>query len=268
MGAAFAIQVMTGKENNVKRLMEWAFARSEQAKSWVKEVHTLASSTQRVGKTGLGKEKKKPLLPGYVFIEMNYASDKSTAHLPAELWHLVKGIPGVIRQFTGAGQIIGSDIFEELSSKVESDQVEVFVPVAEQEGTVPEVVQAEKAVRQTLHEVNMTESPAQRAAAEEKLEEVLATEQELIHQKPQPEQGPIAEQLDVLKQKAQGQPHKVGLLAKAKSFLKNQKEVLQVPKTLFMRYWDVLMSDGVPDSFSVVQRLLDALARERDVSVE
>lgn len=270
MGAAFAIQVMTGKENNVKKLMEWAFARSEQAQNWVKAVHTLASSTQRLVKSGLGKVKEKPLLPGYVFIEMKYVSDANnqSAYLPAELWHLIKGIPGVIRQFTSAGQIIGADVFEELSDKVEAEQVEVVVPVTEQEGTVPEVVQAEKAMRQTLHEVNMTETPTQRAAAEERLEEVLSTEQELIHQEPQPEQGPIAEQLEVLKQEAQNQPNKVGLLAKAKSFLKNQKEVLQVPKTLFMRYWDVLMSDGIPDSVSVVQRLLDALARERDVSVE
>lgn len=266
MGAAFAIQVMTGKENNVKRLMEWAFARSEQAKSWVKAVHALTSSSQRVGKTGLGKVREKPLLPGYVFVEMNYASDKSTAHLPAELWHLVKGIPGVIRQFTGAGQIIGSDVFEELSSKVLVDQVEVAVPVTEQEGTVPEVVQAEKAVQQTLHEANMAETPVQRAAAEEKLVEVLAAEQALIHQEPKLEQGPIAEQLEVMKQEVQDQPNKVGLLEKVKSYLKNQKEVLNVPKSLFMRCWDALMSEGIPDAVSIVQRLLDALAR--DVIVE
>lgn len=252
MGAAFAIQVMTGREGNVKKLMDWAFGQNEQAMSWVKAVHTLASSTQRVVKGGLGKVKEKPLMPGYVFIEMNYASDANnqTAYLPAELWHLIKGIPGVIRQFTGAGQIIGADVFEELFGKVEEEQVEMVAPTVEKEGTVAEVVQAEKDVQQALHEVNMAETPAERIAAEEKLEEAITVEQKLIHQEPQAEQGPVAEQLNELKQHVSAT--KAGhILDKAKAFIKNQKEIVRLPKSLFFKYAGVLMNLTRPEALSI-----------------
>jgi len=136
MGAAFAIQVKTGREQSVKKLIEWAFERNEIAQRWVKAVHTFTQRTAKMlDDTGrLGKHTERPIIPGYIFIEMNYAVDDEnrTAYLPHQLWHLVKSVPGVLKLFANAGQIIGSETFQELFERIEpqiqNEQVEVTVP--------------------------------------------------------------------------------------------------------------------------------------------
>lgn len=266
MGAAFAVQVMTGKENNVKKLMDWAFGQNEQAQNWVKAVHTLASSTQRVIKSGLGKVKEKPLMPGYVFIEMNYSSDSNnqSAYLPADLWHLIKGIPGVIRQFTGAGQIIGAEVFEEMFGKVDEDLVEVAVPVVEKEGSDPKLVQAEKNVQCALHGVNTAHTPNEKKLAEEQLDQAVMAEEELLNRELQPERGPVAENLEELKQTVTA-TQASSILSKAKAFMKNQKEIIQLNKQLFLKYAGHLLFRDSSDPTSVstlIQTILQALKQE------
>lgn len=136
MGAAFAIQVKTGREQSVKKLVEWAFERNEIAQQWVKAVHTFTQRTAKMlDDTGrLGKQTERPVIPGYIFIEMNYAVDDEnrTAYLPHQLWHLVKSVPGVLKLFANAGQIIGAETFRELFDRLEpqiqNDQVEVAAP--------------------------------------------------------------------------------------------------------------------------------------------
>lgn len=60
MGAAFAIQVMTEKEGNVKKLMGWAFSKSKNAKKWIKAMHTFSQGTRRLLDGGeLGREIKR-----------------------------------------------------------------------------------------------------------------------------------------------------------------------------------------------------------------
>lgn len=168
MGAAFAIQVMTGKENNVKKLMEWAFARNESAQNWIKAVHTFTTTTRRLlGQGKLGKEIKRAIMPGYIFIEMNYSVDENncSAHLPVDVWHLIKSIPGVIKQFTGSGQVIGADEFQKmLGLEPEEQQVEIAVPVEETSAS-NEVDEVEKNMKNALHEVNMAKTKEERAQA-------------------------------------------------------------------------------------------------------
>lgn len=133
MGAAFAIQVKTGRETAIKKLVEWAFAQNEVAQKWVKAVHAFTKGTQRMldDDGRLGKRIEKPVIPGYIFIEMNYSVDDEnrTAYLPHQLWHLVKSVPGVLKLFANAGQIIGAETFRELFERLESceEQVEIAV---------------------------------------------------------------------------------------------------------------------------------------------
>lgn len=136
MRAAFAIQVKTGREHAVKKLVEWAFDRHETARKWVKAVHAFTQGTAKMlDENGrLGKRRERSLIPGYIFVEMNYFArdDNYTAYLPNELWHLVKSVPGVLKLFADAGQIIGAetfhDLFEKLEPKTSEDQVEVTTP--------------------------------------------------------------------------------------------------------------------------------------------
>lgn len=86
MGSAFAVQAMTGKENKVKALLEW-FAHNENAQKWIKDVHTFTQGARRLlGKDDMGERIERPVI-------------RSFSYLPANLWHLVKKLNDVLRNF-------------------------------------------------------------------------------------------------------------------------------------------------------------------------
>ncbi|GGG15359.1 MULTISPECIES: transcription termination/antitermination NusG family protein [Paenibacillus] len=228
MGAAFAIQVMTGKENNVKKLMEWAFARNESAQNWIKAVHTFTTTTRRLlGQGKLGKEIKRAIMPGYIFIEMNYSVDENncSAHLPVDVWHLIKSIPGVIKQFTGSGQVIGADEFQKmLGLEPEEQQVEIAVPVEETSAS-NEVDEVEKNMKNALHEVNMAKTKEERAQALKALD--IAEQQmnvlvEKVYEEPV---GVVAKELSGIQQL------KNRMAERVRAFVRNNKEIVSFPRT-------------------------------------
>lgn len=202
MGAAFAIQVKTGMEGNVKKLMEWAFERNTNAQKWIKGVHTFSNGTRKLKKDGnLGKLIEKAAMPGYLFIEMNYSQDEynNTAYLPADLWHLIKSVPGVLRQFTKAGELIGVEQFDELLQKLTvEEQVEAAVPVVENE------VQ----VKEALHTYNMAISSEEKIEAEIMIDELI-------------NQPSVVEQVEAIQDRVI-------------AFMKRQTEVVRVPMSLFV----------------------------------
>lgn len=172
MGAAFAIQVMTGREQDVVKMMNYVLERNTTAQKWVKGIHAFVEKTCRLLKSGkLGKVVERPVMPGYIFLEMDYEVDEynTSAHLPAEVWHLVKSIPGVLKQFTRAGQVIGAEEFGRMLGVEREEEVEVVVPVEEQvsEEVELELEEAEQQLSEALHEANMVSAPADRAKAEQ-----------------------------------------------------------------------------------------------------
>ncbi|GIO42316.1 transcription termination/antitermination NusG family protein [Paenibacillus apis] len=231
MGAAFAIQVMTGKENNVKKLMDWAFARNESAQNWIKTVHTFTTTTRRLlGQGKLGKEIKRAIMPGYIFIEMNYSVDDNncSAHLPAEVWHLIKSIPGVLKQFTGSGQVIGADEFQKmLGLEPEEQLIEIAVPIEEASGSEEEKVQVdevEKNMKSALHEVNMAKTSKERVQALKALD--LAEQQmnvlvEKVYEEPV---GVVAKELSGIQQL------KNRIAERVRAFVRNSKEIVSFPR--------------------------------------
>lgn len=233
MGAAFAIQVMTGKENNVKKLMDWAFARNESAQNWIKTVHTFTTTTRRLlGQGKLGKEIKRAIMPGYIFIEMNYSVDDNncTAHLPADVWHLIKNIPGVLKQFTGSGQIIGAEEFQKmLGLEPDEQQVEIAVPVVEETSVSTETVQVnevEKNMKHALHDVNMAKTSEERAQAQQALEIAEQQMNELVGKVYEEPVGVVAKELSGIQQKLKDR-----MAEKVRAFVRNSKEIVSFPKT-------------------------------------
>lgn len=204
MGAAFAIQVFTGRESNVKKMLDWTIQRSEVAKAWIKEVHTFTQGTQKLLESGkLGKRVERAALPGYIFIEMNYrqGDNNTSAYIPAELWHLIKSIPGVLRQFTRAGQIIGADSFESLIERlVGEDQVEASIEIANND----------EEMATAIHAYNVASTP-EKQEAESKIVQLESAQT-------------ISEQVGDLKTKA---------AERIKTFIKRQKEVVRFPISLF-----------------------------------
>jgi len=167
MGAAFAVQVMTGRESAVKKLLEWAFERNDNARKWVKAVHAFTQGTVKLLDGKLGKRLERPVIPGYIFVEMNYKADdhNNTAHLPAEIWHLIRRVPGVLKLFADAGQIIGSETFQQLFEQLDTqDQVKVTVP--DQEAEIAAACAA----------YNDAETPEAKKEAEQKLRQIESLE--------------------------------------------------------------------------------------------
>ncbi len=205
MGAAFAIQVFTGRECNVKKMLDWTIQRNELGKNWIKEIHTFTQGTQKLLESGkLGKRVEKASLPGYIFIEMNYRQDdnNTSAYIPAELWHLIQSIPGVLRQFTKAGQIIGADSFESLIGRLlGEDSIEVAVEISNNDAQVATA----------NHAFNVACSPELKHEAENMIVQ-LESEQT------------ISEQIDEITSK---------VTVRVQAFIKHQKEVIRFPISLF-----------------------------------
>jgi hypothetical protein len=167
MGAAFEVQVMTGRESAVKKLLEWAFDRNEQAQKWVKAVHAFTQGTAKLLNSKLGKRVERPIVPGYIFVEMNYNADDEnyTAYLSAEIWHLIRRVPGVLKLFADAGQIIGTETFQQLFGRLDTqDQVEITVP--DQEAEIATACAA----------YNDADTPEARKEAEQELKQIESLE--------------------------------------------------------------------------------------------
>jgi|GEM_PF-6053461 len=211
MGAAFAIQVKTGREAQVRRLVEWALSENENAQKWVKAVHAFTQGTRRLlGKKKMGKRIEKPVVPGYIFIEMNYRVDdlNRTAYLPADVWHAIRRVPGVVRLFASAGQIIGAETFEELLKRLDTEErVEATVPVPDRE----------KAVREVVKEFNEARTTAEKKAAHRRLKTVDA------------DTATVTEQLEEMKKKLES------IVNRIKTFLREKKETVRIPLSLFTR---------------------------------
>ncbi|GIP08256.1 hypothetical protein J1TS5_04260 [Paenibacillus macerans] len=261
MGAAFAIQVMTGKENNVKKLMDWAFSRNENAIKWIKAVHTFTQSTRRLLSEGkMGKEIKRAVMPGYIFVEMNYSveDNNQTAYLPADLWHLIKSVPGVLKQFTGAGQIIGADEFQKMLGIDVEELVEVTVPVEDFVSEASHVDQVEKNVKTALHKVNTANTMKERKQALEELDTVEVREHQMVSVGYQEPSGEVTRRVEEL-QAASGN-HK--WLSKIKIFLRHKKEKVRFPKLLLDKIIDHIDFQCKPDPRFIVSRLLKFLQKE------
>lgn len=239
MGAAFAIQVMSGKESNVKRLMEWAFSKNANAQKWIKEIHTFTQSTQRALQSGeLGKPVSRALMPGYIFLEMNYSVDgeNTSAYIADDIWHLIKSVPGVLKQFTRTGQIISTEEFGQMLGLDLEDQVEVAVPLSieETDHDEEELAIAESRVLNSLHQVNMAKTPQERAEAEKVYDEAVQNEAELLYGHDQVES--ISSELESLDEQHKSNP----IISRIKSILRNDREIVRFPKSMLQRI-------GVPE---------------------
>jgi transcription antitermination factor NusG len=208
MGAAVAIQVKTGMEMNVKKMIDWAVERNDIARNTISAVHTFSQMTQRLVKGGLGKQVTRMQFPGYIFIEMI-----SGGIFPAELWHLIKGVPGVLKLMADAGHVIEEDVFHELVGKINSeDQIEVSVPIAE--------TNTEK--KHALIKFNQASNVGEKREVEASLREIEARQT-------------ITEQLEEVMGKHTVQPTctSQSLLQRCKVLLKEKKEILRCPISIF-----------------------------------
>lgn len=267
MGAAFAIQVMSGKETNVKKLMDWAFARNESATQWIKAVHTFTTSTRRLlGKGKLGKEIKRAIMPGYIFVEMNYKVDRNnqSAYLPAEIWHLIKSIPGVLKQFTGAGQIIGSEEFQNMLGIVGMEEVEVSVPMEEKSETLV-VERIENEVREARHKVNTASTIEDKVRAEKELEQAEMIESEMISAGYHESVNTVEKEIrNVQKVKSTN-----SIVSSIKVFLRQKKEIVRFPLILLNKIIDqfsLQSKQDFPESQSLISYLLASLRKEVDIN--
>ncbi|WP_411347094.1 transcription termination/antitermination NusG family protein [Paenibacillus sp. WLX2291] len=230
MGAAFAIQVMTGKESNVKRLMEWAFSKNVNAQKWIKAIHTFSQTTQRVLQSGeLGKPVSRASMPGYIFLEMHYAvgEDNTSAYIADDVWHLIKSIPGVLKQFTRSGQIISEEEFEQMLGLDVTDQIEVSTPLGEDtlQEEAKTLAKAEVNVKLALHQANTAEHPQERNEAEQILEHMIQQEEAIV-------QGgqkldTITAELESLDEQQKSHP----IIRTIKSMVRSNKEIVRLPRT-------------------------------------
>lgn len=267
MGAAFAIQVMSGKETNVKKLMDWAFARNESASQWIKAVHTFTTSTRRLlGNGKLGKEIKRAIMPGYIFIEMNYKVDRNnqSAYLPAEIWHLIKSVPGVLRQFTGAGQVIGADEFDKMLGIEGPEEVEVSVPVEEKsEALVVDRVGNE--VRNARHKMNTASTIEDKVRAEKELEQAELIENELITTEYQESVSEVEREI----RRVRNSGSKNNIISRIKVFLRDKKEIVRLPKILLEKIivqFRFQSKSDFPEPTSIMSCLMDMLRKEVDIN--
>ena len=223
MGAAFAIQVKTGRESAVKKLVEWALERNEQAQRWVKAVHAFTLGSSKMLSNGkLGKRVERPVIPGYIFVEMNYKADdhNRTAYLSAEIWHMIRRVPGVLKLFADAGQIIGSETFEQLFERVETeDQVEITVP--DQDAEIAAACAA----------YNDAATPREKKEAEQKLKQIESLESRIKR---------LAERM--------------------KAFVKNGRKVVRIPIKTF-QYVLSRLEQPIPRSSDIfLPRFFSALS--------
>lgn len=253
MGAAFAIQVLTGKESNVKRLMEWAFSKNANAQKWIKAIHTFSQTTQRVLKSGeLGKPVSRASMPGYIFLEMNYSVDgeNTSAYIADDVWHLIKSIPGVLKQFTRSGQIISAEEFQQMLGLDLEDQVEVATPIDEdvsQHKEAEKLAKAENEVKLALHQVNTARTPQERAEAEKAYDEAVQNEAELLYGHDQVET--IGSEMASLDEQHKSNP----VISRIKNILRNDREIIRLPRIVLQRIG--VPEDDKPFAHMVIERL-------------
>ncbi|MBY9079601.1 hypothetical protein KIH86_08555 [Paenibacillus sp. HN-1] len=242
MGAAFAIQVMTGKELNVKKLMEWAFSKSETAQNWIKAIHTFTESTYRILSDGsIGKGIQRAVMPGYIFLEMVYGVDENnqSAYIPAEVWHLIKSIPGVIKQFTQSGQVIGADEFRKMLGLDLEEQVEVIVPVQETPNGKEQLKENENEVAAALHKMNTANTREEREEAEQVLNKAEGEHKKLLEIEYEESTGEV--------EVAVKEVGRNSLTCKIKSFLRNMKEHVRFSKALMEK---IILQNKQPDKLT------------------
>lgn len=252
MGAAFAIQVMTGKESNVKRLMEWVFSKNENAQKWIKEIHTFSQETRRILKSGeLGKPIKRVAMPGYIFLEMNYAVDgeNTSAYIADDVWHLIKSIPGVLKQFTRSGQIISADEFQQMFELDLTDQVEISTVL--EEDTIQEeakkLAEAEIEVKLALHQANTADTPQERKEAEKILDYAIQQEKTIVNGAK--EDNTISTELELLNEQHKLNP----IISRVKSILRSHKEIIRLPRIMLQHIG--IQEEDKPLSHVVIDRL-------------
>lgn len=266
MGAAFAIQVMTGKEGNVQKLMEWAFSRNENAQKWIKSIHNLTESTvRRLSDGSLGKEIKRAVMPGYIFVEMNYSVDgnNQSAYIPADVWHLIKSIPGVLKQFTNSGQIIGADEFQKmLGLESEELQVEIAVPLQEDSAESVQVIEVEGNMEIALHRVNTASTQEERVEAEKTLEVAEQQMKELVEKPYEEAAGVVAAKLSEIKNSADSS----SVIGKIKTILRNGKEIVRLPKTLLEKIILGTDSQSKQSSHTIIDQLFEYISRQLGTS--
>lgn len=97
----FAMHVLSGQENNVKKYMENRI-KSEEMGDYI---HEIIIPTERVSEIKRGKkvETERKLYPGYVFVNM-YLIDEAKK-LVDKTWYFVKETPGVIGFASGDAPI-------------------------------------------------------------------------------------------------------------------------------------------------------------------
>ncbi|ALP37947.1 hypothetical protein ASL14_18925 [Paenibacillus sp. IHB B 3084] len=265
MGAAFAIQVMTGKESNVQRLMDWAFSKNENAQKWIKAVHNFTESTVRILSGGnLGKEIKRTIMPGYIFIEMNYSVDENnqSAYIPADVWHLIKSIPGVLKQFTGSGQIIGEEEFRKMLGLDTEEQIEVAIPVQEIESEASKVNETERNMKNALHQVNTASTKEEQVQAEQALEVAEQQMNDLLEKSYEESVGAVGAELKEIEHDAGSN----SVVSKIKIFLRNSKEIVRFPKMLLEKIIVRTDSKSKPSPYEVVEQLFKHLRQQLGAS--
>lgn len=253
MGAAFAIQVLTGKETNVKRLMEWAFSKNPNAQKWIKAIHTFSQTTQRVLKSGeLGKRVSRASVPGYIFLEMHYSVDgeNTSAYIADDVWHLIKSIPGVLKQFTRSGQIISAEEFQQMLGLDLDDQVEVATPIDEdvsQHKEAEKLAKAEHEVKLALHQVNTVHTPQEREQAKQAFDDAIQNEAELLYGHDQVEM--ISSEMASLDEQHKSNP----VISRIKSILRNNREIIRLPRITLQQIG--IQEDDKPLAHVVIDRL-------------
>lgn len=272
MGAAFAIQVMTGKENNVKKLMEWAFSKCENAQKWVKAIHNVTESTVRVlSEGGLGKVRERAIMPGYIFLEMNYDVDQhnQSAAIPADVWHLIKSIPGVLKQFTSSGQVISADEFQQMLGLEPEEKVEVIVSTDESsvvETEATQVSEVEGAVQNALHQVNTAKTVEERVEAENVLESAEKELESIIEKSYEEPMGATAIELSKIQKKSGKRSSEKGIIASIKVMIKNGKERICFPKTLLKKIISCNISECKSSPNNVIELLMKYVRQKIGIS--
>lgn len=91
-GQWFAIHVLSGQEENVRKYMLSRMKMDEMTN----EVHEIVIPTERVSEVKRGKktEAQRKLYPGYVFININLLDDENK--LIERSWYFIRETPGVL----------------------------------------------------------------------------------------------------------------------------------------------------------------------------
>jgi len=91
-GQWFAIHVLSGQEENVRKHLQSRMTQMEMAD----DVHEIVIPTERVSEVKRGKktEVERKLYPGYVFVNINLFDDEK--ELIERSWYYIRETPGVI----------------------------------------------------------------------------------------------------------------------------------------------------------------------------